>query len=127
MAESGKAESKKKRVPRREFLVGGGVALAAGAIGVCAPEAAVAAVVKPVSADVSYPVLASGLSPFRKKMNENLFSPSFELVADPFNPLSIARFVPARKREVQAFQALCGIEVKEGSHAIIFHLMRLLP
>ena len=39
MAESEKAEGKKK-VLRREFLVGSGAALAAGALAVCAPESA---------------------------------------------------------------------------------------
>jgi protein NrfC len=50
MAESEKAQSKTKKVPRRDFLVGGGAALAAGAIGVCATETAAAA-----APDVTYP------------------------------------------------------------------------
>jgi protein NrfC len=36
MAESNKAESKEKKVLRREFLVGSGVAIAAGALDICA-------------------------------------------------------------------------------------------
>jgi protein NrfC len=47
MAEPGKV-GPPKTVPRREFLVGGGAALAAGALTVCAPKTAEAA-------DVSYP------------------------------------------------------------------------
>ncbi len=39
MAEIEKAAGKNKRVLRREFLVGSGAAIAAGALGVCAPEA----------------------------------------------------------------------------------------
>jgi len=40
MAESKKAEGKKKTVLRRDFLVGSGAALAAGALSVCAAESA---------------------------------------------------------------------------------------
>jgi len=40
MAEFEKAAGKKKRVLRRDFLVGSGAAIAAGALGVCAPESA---------------------------------------------------------------------------------------
>jgi protein NrfC len=40
MAESDKAESKRKKVLRRDFLAGGGAAVAAGALGVCASSAA---------------------------------------------------------------------------------------
>jgi protein NrfC len=55
MAESEKAKSKEKKVLRREFLVGGGAVIAAGAIGVCAPEAAAAALATPIpAADVTY-------------------------------------------------------------------------
>lgn len=49
MAELEKAEGKGKKVLRREFLLGSGTALAAGAIGICAPEA----VASPAS--VTYP------------------------------------------------------------------------
>lgn len=49
MAESPKAGDKKKTVLRREFLAGGGAALAAGALGVCAPATAAA------EAKASYP------------------------------------------------------------------------
>lgn len=49
MAESKKAEGKAKKVLRRDFLTGSGAVIAAGAIGICAPESAQAA------ADVSYP------------------------------------------------------------------------
>lgn len=38
MAESRQARGKKKTVLRREFLTGSGAAIAAGALGVCAPE-----------------------------------------------------------------------------------------
>ena len=56
MAELEKAEGKKKKVLRRDFLAGSGAVLAAGAIGVCAPEAATAAFKPPApAADVSYP------------------------------------------------------------------------
>ena len=40
MAESKQAGGKKTKVLRREFLVGSGTALAAGALAVCAPETA---------------------------------------------------------------------------------------
>jgi protein NrfC len=43
MAESGKTENKGKKVLRRDFLAGGGAAVAAGAIGVCASTSAAAA------------------------------------------------------------------------------------
>jgi len=49
MAESKKAEGKVKKVLRRDFLAGSGAVIAAGTIGICAPEAATAA------PDVSYP------------------------------------------------------------------------
>jgi protein NrfC len=42
MAESDKAEGKNKKVLRRDFLKGSGTALAAGALGVCAAESAMA-------------------------------------------------------------------------------------
>jgi protein NrfC len=42
MAEAKKAVNEKRKVLRREFLVGSGAAIAAGALGVCAPEAATA-------------------------------------------------------------------------------------
>jgi protein NrfC len=50
MAESLKAQNKQKPVGRRDFLAGSGVAIAAGALSVCAPESAEAAGEKP-----SYP------------------------------------------------------------------------
>jgi protein NrfC len=43
MAESKKAGDRKKTVLRRDFLAGGGAALAAGALGACAPASAAAA------------------------------------------------------------------------------------
>jgi protein NrfC len=43
MAESKKAEGKEKKVLRRDFLVGSSAAIAAGALGVCAPKSAEAA------------------------------------------------------------------------------------
>jgi protein NrfC len=42
MVEFEKAAGKKKRVLRRDFLVGSGAAIAAGALGVCAPKSAAA-------------------------------------------------------------------------------------
>jgi protein NrfC len=53
MAESEMAEGKKKKVLRREFLVGGGAALAAGALAVSVPEAS-AAVAKASGSAKSY-------------------------------------------------------------------------
>ena len=50
MAESEKAAGKEKRVLRRQFLVGGGAALAAGALSVAVPQPSSAAECKP-----SYP------------------------------------------------------------------------
>jgi Fe-S-cluster-containing dehydrogenase component len=50
MAESKKAEDKKKLVLRRQFLAGGGAAIAAGALGVCASESAVSALAAPAGA-----------------------------------------------------------------------------
>ena len=44
MAETNQAGGKKKKVLRRDFLVGSGTALAAGALAVCAPESAKALV-----------------------------------------------------------------------------------
>jgi protein NrfC len=55
MAESKKAEGKSKKVLRRDFLAGSGVAIAAGALGVCVPESRAAALVPSPAADVSYP------------------------------------------------------------------------
>lgn len=52
MAESNKAGTKKNGVLRREFLTGGGAAIAAGVLGVCGPEQAAAA------ADVAAPTYA---------------------------------------------------------------------
>jgi len=43
------AESEKKKLLRREFLTGGGAVIAAGALGVCVPESAEAAVTYPAS------------------------------------------------------------------------------
>jgi len=43
MAEATKAGDKKKKVLRRDFLMGGGAAITAGALGICAPEASSAA------------------------------------------------------------------------------------
>jgi protein NrfC len=54
MAESKKIEDKKRSVLRREFLAGGGAALAAGALSFCAPESAALAVTAPAAAP-SYP------------------------------------------------------------------------
>ncbi len=54
MAESKTGEKKKKQVLRREFLVGGGAAIAAGALTVCAPESAALAEPVPAAATVSY-------------------------------------------------------------------------
>lgn len=51
MAESVKAESKSKKVLRRDFLAGGGAAIAAGALAVCTPESAAA-----MQAKINYPV-----------------------------------------------------------------------
>jgi protein NrfC len=53
MAESEKAERKTKKVLRREFLTGGGAAIAAGALAVCAPESAAA--LTQAAANVAYP------------------------------------------------------------------------
>jgi protein NrfC len=53
MAETKKAESKTKKVLRRDFLTGGGAAIAAGALAVCAPESAAA--LPQATANVSYP------------------------------------------------------------------------
>jgi protein NrfC len=50
MAESKKAEGKNKLVRRRQFLAGGGAAIAAGALGVCASESAVTALAAPAAA-----------------------------------------------------------------------------
>jgi protein NrfC len=50
MAESKKAGGKNKSVRRREFLAGGGAAIAAGALGVCASGSAVSALAAPVEA-----------------------------------------------------------------------------
>jgi protein NrfC len=47
MDESEKTGGKKKSVLRREFLVGGGAAIAAGALSVCAPESAAMAMAAP--------------------------------------------------------------------------------
>jgi protein NrfC len=54
MAESKKAEEKKRSVLRREFLMGGGAAIAAGALSICASESAAMAVPSPDAAP-SYP------------------------------------------------------------------------
>jgi protein NrfC len=51
MPRSIKDESRKKPVPRRDFLIGGGTAIAAGALTVCAPETVRAAA---SSANISY-------------------------------------------------------------------------
>jgi protein NrfC len=53
MSESEKAESKTKKVLRRDFLAGGGAAIAAGALAVCAPESAAA--LTQATANVTYP------------------------------------------------------------------------
>ncbi len=57
MAESKKADGSKKTVLRRDFLTGGGAAIAAGALGVCAPESAAGVLSKaiPSSDEKSYP------------------------------------------------------------------------
>lgn len=60
MAESEKAEGK-RRVPRREFLAGGGAALAAGALTMAAPEAAKASETKSYPASKGYLVYDSRL------------------------------------------------------------------
>ncbi len=60
MAESKRAGSKKKRVPRRDFLVGSGAAIAASAFGVCAPNSAVEEPSAP-TAKPSYPASAGYL------------------------------------------------------------------
>jgi protein NrfC len=57
MAESEKAESKEKKVLRRDFLTGGGAAIAAGAIAVYAPESAAALTQAPTT-KVTYPASA---------------------------------------------------------------------
>jgi protein NrfC len=54
MAESKTGEKKKKQVLRREFLVGSGAAIAAGALTVCSPESAALAEPVPAAATVSY-------------------------------------------------------------------------
>jgi protein NrfC len=54
MAESEKAESKEKKVLRRDFLAGGGAAIAAGALAVCAPESATALAQTPAT-KVTFP------------------------------------------------------------------------
>jgi len=51
MSRSRKDESKNKKVLRRDFLIGGGTAIAAGAVAVCTPGTAPAA---PAPAKVSY-------------------------------------------------------------------------
>jgi len=55
MAESEKAEGKSKKVLRRDFLAGSGIALAAGALGACIPESRAAALAPTAPAEVSYP------------------------------------------------------------------------
>ena len=55
MAESEKAEGKKKKVLRRDFLKGSGTALAAGALAVCASESPVAFAQSASGAKISYP------------------------------------------------------------------------
>ncbi len=54
MAESKEAEVKKKKVLRREFLVGGGTAIAAGALAVYTPESAAAAFTQTAGAKPAY-------------------------------------------------------------------------
>jgi protein NrfC len=55
MAESDKAEGKRTKVLRREFLAGSGAAIAAGALGVCVPESTAAVLTQTASAaKVSY-------------------------------------------------------------------------
>jgi protein NrfC len=54
MAESKKTEDKKKSVLRREFLAGGGAAIAAGALSMCTSESAALALTPPDAAP-SYP------------------------------------------------------------------------
>ncbi len=54
MAESRKAEGKKKSVLRREFLVGGGAAIAAGALAAYTPESAAAAFTQTTGAKLAY-------------------------------------------------------------------------
>ena len=54
MAESEKAEGKKRKVRRRDFLMGSSAAIAAGAVAVCAPES-MAFAQAASAANVSYP------------------------------------------------------------------------
>src|SRR5512136_3076434 len=54
MAESKTGENKKKRILRREFLVGSGTAIAAGALTVCTPESTALAEPAPAAASTSY-------------------------------------------------------------------------
>jgi protein NrfC len=54
MTETKKAGDKKKAVLRREFLVGSGAAIAAGALAVCAPESAATALTQTTTAKLSY-------------------------------------------------------------------------
>jgi ferredoxin len=58
MAESNKAGDKKKSVARRDFLTGSGAAIAAGALGVCAPDS-VAAVMTQTAAPATKPSYAA--------------------------------------------------------------------
>ncbi|MDI9612356.1 MAG: 4Fe-4S dicluster domain-containing protein [Acidobacteriota bacterium] len=58
MAESEKAESKNKKVLRREFLTGSGAAIAAGALAITATDSAAAAFAQPAASDAK-PVAAS--------------------------------------------------------------------
>jgi protein NrfC len=57
MAESNKAGGKDKSILRRQFLAGGGAAIAAGALAVCASDSAVTALAAPADAP-SYPASA---------------------------------------------------------------------
>jgi protein NrfC len=54
MAESRKDKGERGKILRRDFLAGSGAAIAAGALGVCAPEPAMGFIQTPSAAKVSY-------------------------------------------------------------------------